>query len=184
MCENKLYEEAFIHHHDRNNWLPELCTTSMMHQLQLFSHQRWHVCIFVIAFRKKANDSLPCLICLTGQLSWELERREALHFVKTGCGISLTYFRPSCFARLRTHTAWVSCWWSVTDLLFISAGHNSGLYSFNLHKNMSLFSLEKGTPSVLYREIYCNDWHEVRSSLKCTPPPRRRKSCVRACYHI
>ena len=41
------------------------------------------------------------------------------------------------------------------------------------------FSVEKGAPPVLYRDIYFKDcWYEVRSSLKCTP---RRKSCVRAC---
>ena len=46
-------------------------------------------------------------------------------------------------------------------------------------KDVSFFSVEKGAPSVLYRDIYFKDcWHEVRSSLKCTP---RRKSCVRAC---
>ena len=38
-------------------------------------------------------------------------------------------------------------------------------------KRMFLFSVEKGAPSVLYRGIYFKDcWHEVRSSLKYTPP--------------
>ena len=35
---------------------------------------------------------------------------------------------------------------------------------------MFLFLVEKGAPPVLYRHIYIKDcWHEVRSSLKCTP---------------
>ena len=61
MCENKAYKEAFVHHHDRDNWLPELCTTSMMHQLQLFSLQRWHTYIFVIIFRKGSKRFTPVL---------------------------------------------------------------------------------------------------------------------------
>ena len=53
-----------------------------------------------------------------------------------------------------------------------------------VHKKMFLFSVAKGAPSVLYRDIYFKDCrHEVRSSLKCTPPPRQ-KGCVRACHII
>ena len=39
---------------------------------------------------------------------------------------------------------------------------------------MFLFLVEKSTPPVLYRDTYFKDcWHEVRSSLKCTPPPEK-----------
>ena len=44
-----------------------------------------------------------------------------------------------------------------------------------VHKKMFLFSVEKGAPSVLYSYIYFKDCrHEVRSSLKCTPPPAKK----------
>ena len=40
---------------------------------------------------------------------------------------------------------------------------------------MFLFLVEKGAPPVLYRDIYFKDyWHEVCSSLKCTPPPAEK----------
>ena len=43
-----------------------------------------------------------------------------------------------------------------------------------LRKKMFLFSIEKGAPSVLYRDIYFN---EVRSSLlKCTHPPKKLRT--------
>ena len=42
---------------------------------------------------------------------------------------------------------------------------------------MFLFSVEKGAPSVLYRDIYFN---EVRSSLKCTPPPKKLRTRLTA----
>ena len=48
-------------------------------------------------------------------------------------------------------------------------------------KKMFLFSVEKCTPSVLYRDIHFKDcWHEVRSSLKCTPPPPRAEKAANA----
>ena len=75
MCENKAYKEAFVHDHDRENWLPELCTTSMMHQLQLFSLQRWHTYIFVINFRKGSKRFTPVLNLL--DRSTELRARAA-----------------------------------------------------------------------------------------------------------
>ena len=37
------------------------------------------------------------------------------------------------------------------------------------------FSLGKGAPSVLYRDIYFKDcWHKVRSSFKCPLPPQKK----------
>ena len=42
---------------------------------------------------------------------------------------------------------------------------------------MFLFSVEKGAPPVLYRDVYFKDcWHEVRSSLKCIPPPKKLRT--------
>ena len=41
---------------------------------------------------------------------------------------------------------------------------------------MFLFLVEKGALSVLYKDIYFKGcWHEVRSSLKCTPTPPPKK---------
>ena len=44
-----------------------------------------------------------------------------------------------------------------------------------------LFSLEKGTPSVLYRDMYFKDCCHIRSAQAKSAPPHR-KSCVRACF--
>ena len=44
-------------------------------------------------------------------------------------------------------------------------------------QNIFHFSLEKGAPSILYRDIYFKDcWHEVRSSLKCTSSPKKLRT--------
>ena len=71
-------------------------------------------------------------------------------------------------------------------LLLPMANTQYDITHLNYTKRCFFFSVKKGAPFLLYKNIYFKDYrHEVHSSLKCTntptpPPPPRRKSCVRA----
>ena len=73
-------------------------------------------------------------------------------------GLTLKYFRRACYFQ--------SLILSIILRIFVD-------------KKMFLFSVEKGAPSILYRDIYFKDClHEVRSSLKCSPRPKKLCSCL------